>query len=215
MNDASDLAAARRRMIKNDLRGRGIHAQTVLHALERVPRERFIAAGARALAYADQALQIDCEQTISQPYIVAIMTESLRLAGTERVLEIGTGSGYQTAVLAELAAEVFTIERHEQLSSQARTTLVQLGYPNIHFHVGDGSQGWPEHASFDRILVTAATAQCPSPLWEQLVEGGTLVGPFGDPQQQILEVRQKAGGQSKTSAVTPCRFVPLVAGLPG
>src|SRR5688500_9575605 len=181
-----DFPAARHAMIERQLRPRGIRDERVLRALGRIPRERFIPAELAGDAYADGALPIDCEQTISQPVIVALMTEALQLTGQEKVLEIGTGSGYQTALLAELAAEVFTIERHADLSRQAQERLQTLGYKNIHTRIGDGSLGWPEEAPFDRILVTAAAPDCPPALWDQLAEGGILVGPFGPPAEQNL-----------------------------
>jgi protein-L-isoaspartate(D-aspartate) O-methyltransferase len=178
--------------------------------MQRVPRQRFATSSSLAEAYADRALQIDCGQTISQPYIVAVMSESLELIGNERVLEIGTGSGYQTAVLAELAQHVFSMERHEPLSKQANRRLRALGYENYTLRVSDGTVGWPEEAPFDRIMVTAATRECPPSLFDQLREGGLLVGPFGAGDFQSLQVIRKAAGQAQKRVVTGCRFVPLI-----
>src|SRR5687767_5479441 len=153
MSQPTDYQTARRRMLHSQLLDRGIASQRVLAAMDQVPRERFLTGGMQAQAYADRALPIDCGQTISQPYIVALMTEALKLTGEERVLEIGTGSGYQTAVLAELAREVITIERHEELSQRAGQILEELGYGNIVAIAADGTLGWPERAPYDRIIV--------------------------------------------------------------
>ncbi len=197
-------------MVVEQLAERGIRDARVLAAMERVPRERFIDAGQADQAYADRALSIDCGQTISQPYIVGLMTEALSLQGTEKVLEIGTGSGYQTAVLAELAAHVVTIERHGDLSRRAQVVLAELGYHNVTFLVGDGNQGWPALAPYDRIIVTAAAADVPPALVEQLAESGILVIPLGDREGQVLEAVRKVNGRMQASALSGCRFVPLV-----
>lgn len=207
-----DPDAARRAMIEHQLRGRGIRNERVLAAISRVPRERFVPAAMADSAYADSALPIDCSQTISQPIIVAMMTDALQLAGGEKVLEIGTGSGYQAAILAELAAEVFSIERHAELSRQAGEHLASLGYRNVSLRVGDGSLGWPEEAPFDRIIITAGADECPPRLWEQLREGGVLVGPFGPLSDQALYEIHKVAGQPQSRFLTACRFVPLVSG---
>lgn len=199
-------------MVEHQLRARGIRDHRVLDAMRRVPREIFLPPEIADEAYLDCALPIDCQQTISQPIIVAMMTEALQLSGDEKVLEIGTGSGYQTALLAELAAEVFSIERHANLTAQARQRLQQLGYRNISLHTGDGSLGWPREAPFDRIIVTAAGQECPPALWEQLREGGILVGPFGSTVDQTLYEMHKLGGKPKSRVLTGCRFVPLVTG---
>ena len=204
-------AAARRAMIDQQLRPRGIREAHVLAAIESVPRERFVLAPLADDAYSDNALPIDCGQTISQPIIVAMMTEALGLTGREKVLEIGTGSGYQTAILAELAAAVFSVERHGELSRQAGERLSELGYQNIRLRVGDGSLGWPEEAPFDRIIVTAGADECPPPLWEQLAEGGVLVGPFGPLWDQALYEIHKIAGQPQRRFLTSCRFVPLIS----
>ena len=208
---AARLAAARRQMIDGQLRSRGIRDQRVLAAMSRVPRDQFVPPGIVHEAYADSALPIDCDQTISQPIIVAMMTEALQLTGSEKVLEVGTGSGYQTAILAELAARVFSLERHAELSHQAGERLGRLGYQNVSLRIGDGSLGWPEEAPFDRIMVTAGAAECPPALWEQLAEGGVLVGPFGLHAEQALWEIHKIGGQPQRRYLTACRFVPLVA----
>jgi protein-L-isoaspartate(D-aspartate) O-methyltransferase len=206
----NDFAAARRQMVERQLRGRGLRDERVLAAMSKVPREAFVPPAIAYQAYSDNALPIDCEQTISQPIIVAMMTEALQLTGGEKVLEVGTGSGYQTAILAELAAAVFSIERHAELSRQAGERLSQLGYQNVRLRVGDGSQGWPEEAPFDRIMVTAGAAECPPALWEQLAEGGVLVGPFGPLSDQALWEMHKIGAQPQRRYLTACRFVPLV-----
>jgi len=209
--NAINYSTAREEMIERQLRPRGIRDQRVLHAMRRVPRESFVPESIAVEAYLDGALPIDCNQTISQPIIVAMMTEALQLSDDDKVLEIGTGSGYQTAILAELAAEVFSIERHAELRNQAETRLIGLGYKNIHLQTGDGSLGWPDEAPFDRILITAAAPECPTALWEQLREGGILVGPFGSPAEQVLYEMHKIGGQPKSKILTGCRFVPLVS----
>jgi len=206
-----DFAAARAAMIKQQLRARGIRDERVLTAMARAPREAFLPEGIVHEAYQDSALPIDCGQTISQPVIVAMMTEALMLTGSEKVLEIGTGSGYQTALLAELAAEVYSIERHAELAHQAQSRLVDLGYQNVTVRTGDGSLGWPEEAPFDRIIVTAAAEECPPALWQQLTEGGILVGPFGPSAEQALYEMHKIGGQPQSRVLTGCRFVPLVS----
>ena len=210
------LAAARQRMLSLQLLDRGIDSPRVLAAIARVPRERFVPLERLAEAYADRALPIDCGQTISQPYIVALMTQALALAGTEHVLEIGTGSGYQTAILAELAHDVVTLERHAELSHEARARVSGLGYSNVRFVEGDGTQGWPELSPYDRIIVTAYAPAIPRPLWEQLAEGGILVMPLGDADGQVLQAIRKQAGQPAATHLSPCRFVPLVGeALPG
>lgn len=198
-------------MVERQLRSRGIRDERVLKVMSRVPREAFLPREIVHEAYLDCALPIDCQQTMSQPIIVAMMSEALELSGSERVLEIGTGSGYQTAILAELAAEVFSIERHADLTRQAEARLKGLGYRNVELRVGDGSLGWPEKAPFDRMIVTAAARACPPALWEQLVEGGVLVGPFGPAAEQTLYALRKIDDQPETRVLTGCRFVPLVS----
>jgi protein-L-isoaspartate(D-aspartate) O-methyltransferase len=205
------FAMAKQQMLSRDLEARGIESSQVLDAIARVPREEFVPHVFRYAAYDDRALEIDCGQTISQPYMVALMTQALNLGPHDRVLEIGTGSGYQTAVLAELALHVVTVERHTQLSEQARQRLERLGYRNVTFVVSDGSLGWPQEAPYERILVTAATAEMPHRLFEQLAEGGVLVIPLGDAGGQVLYAIHKIGGQPRQIALVACRFVPLVS----
>lgn len=200
----------RQRMLNEQLARRGIR-EPVLTVMGRVPRDRFVPAHYRADAYADCALPIDCGQTISQPYIVALMTEALELTGRERVLEIGTGSGYQTAVLAELAECVVSIERHADLSAEAGRVLRDLGYTNVTLLIGDGTQGCASRAPYDRVLVAAAAHDYPRPLFEQLSEGGLLVIPIGGSHSQILQAIRKRNGEPLVVDLTTCRFVPLVA----
>jgi protein-L-isoaspartate(D-aspartate) O-methyltransferase len=189
---------------------RGISDARVLEALAQVPRERFVPPPARRHAAEDRALAIGEGQTISQPYIVGFMSQELALTGSERVLEIGTGSGYQTAVLAFLARDVFTVERIPLLSLRARAALDGLGIENTRFRVGDGSFGWPDDAPFDRIVVTCAVPAFPSALFAQLAEGGRLLAPIGGEQAQELTVIEKRAGLAVERRVLACRFVPLV-----
>jgi protein-L-isoaspartate(D-aspartate) O-methyltransferase len=199
-------------MVKKQLVRRGIRAPAVLAAMERVPRELFVPAAVAAEAYGDHAVTIDCGQTISQPYIVALMTEALELDGSHKVLEIGTGSGYQTAILAELAGSVISIERHGALSLGARRALEQLGHTNVRLLIGDGTRGYLPEAPFDRIIVTAAAEQVPEPLLTQLAEGGRLVIPLGSERSQVLQVLRKTAGELQTEELANCRFVPLIEG---
>ena len=199
------------RMVAEQIRARGVRDERVLDAMARVPRERFVPEARRAEAYGDHPVAIGHGQTISQPYIVAYMTEALQLAASHRVLEIGTGCGYQTAVLAELAREVFSIEVRPELAARARQTLADLGYTNIHLRTGDGHDGWPEHAPYDRILAAAAPASLPPALADQLVEGGILAIPVGTAYQE-LQVLQKRGTALDTLATLPVRFVPMIKG---
>lgn len=208
---AAKLASAREQMIVEHLGARGIRSSRVLDAMRRVPRERFVGDDFSAEAYDDKALPIGCGQTISQPFIVALMTQALALEGGERVLEIGTGCGYQTAVLAELASEVFTIERHAELADQARVRLHDLGYRNVCLRTGDGTVGWPDAAPFDRVIITAAARECPIALWEQLADGGILIGPFGNSENQVLKSIRWLHGKQHVENLTACRFVPLIA----
>lgn len=200
----------RRLMVQTQISARGITDISVLEAMARIPRHLFIDESQRFRAYDDMALPIGDGQTISQPYIVAKMTELLSLKGNEKVLEIGTGSGYQTALLAELSREVFTVERHKTLSDRSEGVLRGLGYENIHFTVGDGTLGLPQEAPFDRILVTAATPDLPGPLVEQLGKDGIIVAPVGDRISQVLTRGIKKDSSLKREANTPCVFVPLV-----
>jgi len=200
----------RSRMVEEDLRRRGIHDPRVLDAMAAVPRHRFVPEEERPHAYEDRALPLELGQTISQPYMVAYMTQALRVRPTDRVLEIGTGSGYQTAVLARLAAEVLTVERIGDLQGAARDVLEEIGVDNVRFRVGDGTLGWPEHAPYDRILVTAGAPTVPPALRAQLADGGVLVIPVGEPDLQELVAVTRAGDDYHTTALVGCRFVPLV-----
>lgn len=200
----------RRQMIRDQLEPRGINDPGVLEAFSKVPRHLFIAEENRHLAYGDHPLPIGEEQTISQPYIVALMTQSLELQGHEKVLEIGTGSGYQSAILAELTEHVYTVERIEKLSLQAREVHSLLGYKNISYKTGDGAAGWPEKSPFDGILVTAAATEAPPRLLEQLRIGGRMVIPVGNRllQDLLLITREETG--IKEHKLCGCRFVPLI-----
>jgi len=204
-----EFEAERREMVNSQIRARGVREPRVLEAMEKVPRHLFVPEAMQGGAYADEPLPIGEGQTISQPYIVAYMTEAVRLKGGERVLEIGTGSGYQTAVLAEVAREVFTIELIENLSNRAREVLQTLGYGNIRFRAGDGSKGWPEEAPFDAIIVTAAAAEVPRVLEEELGPSGTMVVPVGTGFQELLLIRRMKKGL-KQERLLSVRFVPLV-----
>jgi protein-L-isoaspartate(D-aspartate) O-methyltransferase len=199
------------------LRQRGIHDERVLAAMARVPREEFVAEPYRAHAYDDNPLPIGEGQTISQPYMVAIMLELLDLSPEQTVLEIGTGSGYQTALLAELSRHVYSIERHPALAAQAQTVLDRLGYTNVTLTVGDGTAGLPAHAPYDAIIVSAAAPSLPQSLFEQLREDGRMVVPIGPPEAQLLQLIRKINGRPEVSEETPCRFVPLIGeqGYPG
>jgi protein-L-isoaspartate(D-aspartate) O-methyltransferase len=197
-----------------ELRREGIFDTRVLSAIERVPREAFVPEALRAQAYANTALPISSGQTISQPYVVAYMTQLLELGERMKVLEIGTGSGYQAAVLARLCRRVYTIERHRPLLREAEARFRALGLHNITTRLGDGSKGWPEQAPFERIIVTAAAAQVPETLRSQLADGGIMVIPVGDRHsQEIWRVRREADSYS-IEELLPVRFVPLVEGLP-
>lgn len=197
------------RMVAEQIRARGVRDERVLDALLRVPRETFVPERLRADAHADHPVTIGYGQTISQPYIVAYMTEALRIEPGDRILEIGTGCGYQTAVLAELAAEVFSVEVIPDLAEQARRSLDALGYTNIHIRTGDGYEGWPEHAPYDGILGAAAADAIPPALIEQLAEDAILVMPVGSFHQD-LRVIQKRKGRIEVLATLPVRFVPMV-----
>jgi protein-L-isoaspartate(D-aspartate) O-methyltransferase len=210
MVDANQFKIARWKMVREQLYRRGIGSRRVLAAIYRVPRERFVPGEYRGEAYADRALPIACGQTISQPYRVALMTRALDLHGTEHVLEIGTGSGYQTAVLARLARSVVSVERFDVLSRQAAAILDELGHANVKLVVGDGTEGWPEDAPYDRIIVTAAATKCPPALFEQLREGGNIVLPIGDANEQELQRIRKVNGEPEATILTGCRFVPLI-----
>lgn len=198
----------RRAMVAEQVRARGVSDPAVLAALTRVPRHLFVPERERALAYGDHPLPIGHGQTISQPYIVALMTELSRAKKGDKVLEIGTGSGYQAAVLAELGAEVFSIEIVEPLGERARRTLADLGY-GVRVRVGDGYRGWPEEGPFDAILLTAAPPQVPAPLLAQLKVGGRMVVPVGRNLQELMVLTRKSNGEIETEQILPVRFVPM------
>jgi len=206
-----NFEAAREQMVEEQLRGRGIRDERVLMAMRKVPRHLFVDPTVRDRAYDDSPLPIDADQTISQPYMVALMVEILELRGHERVLEVGTGSGYQTAILAELTAEVYTIERIPALAAQATARLRELGYgARVHARTGDGAQGWTDAAPFDGIVVAAATREVPRPLVEQLAPSGALVLPLGEIDLQGL-ARIRRGKQGlQVDYFGECRFVKLV-----
>ena len=205
----SDLGSERQRMVQEQLMSRGVRDERVLAAMNKVPREEFVPQDSRAASYTDQPLPIGYGQTISQPYIVAFMTEQLRPKPSDRVLEVGTGSGYQAAILAELVAEVYSVEIVEPLAKNAEATLQRLGCKNVHVKIGDGYKGWPETAPFDAIIVTCAPDKVPQPLIDQLRDGGRMVIPVGDRFAQELYLLEKKNGQLKQSATLPVRFVPM------
>ena len=208
--ESERYAALRHTMVKAQLRARGIRDERVLAAMGRVPRELFVSADHWQEAYEDHPLPIGGGQTISQPYIVAFMLEALALDGSEIVLEIGTGSGYQTALLAELALQVYSVERIEALARAAEATVQELGYRNVRVAVGDGSLGLAEHAPFDAIVVSAAAPSTPQALLEQLREGGRMVIPVGPPDAQVLWLARKEDGDAVVTRLEGCRFVPLI-----
>jgi protein-L-isoaspartate(D-aspartate) O-methyltransferase len=206
----SEFADLRSRMVERQLRRRGIHDERVLAAMEEVPREEFVPPEFRDKAYADSALPIGSEQTISQPWIVAAICQALELEGPELVLEVGTGSGYSAAVLSLLAAQVVSVERHEALSSSAAGVLEALGIRNAELLVGDGSLGVPERAPFDGIAVHATAPMPPPALLDQLAEGGRLVVPIAAHEADVLTVLRRRDGKVETEVLGPCRFVPLI-----
>jgi len=205
-----DFAVLRKRMVEEQIIPRGVKNPRVLEAFYKVERHKFIPQDSRESAYADFPVPIGEGQTISQPYIVALMTECLGLTGKEKVLEIGTGSGYQTAILAELAKEVYSIERFVSLAKKAEAVLQEAGYVNIKIKVDDGTLGWPEFSPFDRIIITAASPGIPLPLTEQLNESGKLILPLGENFSQVLTVAEKKKGKLESIQVCGCVFVPLV-----
>jgi len=210
MTRVPDYRLAREKMVKNQLIPRGIKDPGVLMAMGKVPRDRFVEEALAGEAYNDHPLPIGHKQTISQPYIVALMTEALELTGEEQTLEIGTGSGYQTAILAELSRKVFTVERIRALMIKARQTLHELGYNNILFKAFDGTLGWKEHEPYDAIIVTAGSPKVPQPLLDQLADGGRMIIPVGDRySQELIKVTNRKGNYIKEN-LGGCRFVDLV-----
>ncbi len=208
--ERNDYQEKRQSMVERQLRRRGIHDPSVLDAMATVPRHAFVPQHTRQAAYADSALPIGQGQTISQPYVVALMTEAAQIEAGDKVLEIGTGSGYGAAVAAEIAGEVYTIERHRQLADEARRRLEELGYDNVHVIHADGSEGWPAEAPYDAIIVTAAAPDLPEPLIEQLADGGRLVIPEGTRHSQTLVRATRRGDKVHRESLSPVRFVPLV-----
>lgn len=206
------FAVLRQQMVASQLRARGISDQRVLDAFLRVPRHEFIPHPHRDRAYEDYPLPIGDGQTISQPYIVAIMLDALELKPADKVLEVGTGSGYVTALLAELTAQVYSIERHAALAAEAQRVLTALHYTNIEIVVGDGTAGLPAHAPYDAIIVSAATSELPPALLAQLVEGGRMIIPVGPPDSQHLQWIRVQNGHPQISLREACRFVPLIPG---
>jgi protein-L-isoaspartate(D-aspartate) O-methyltransferase len=204
------LSQQRAHMVEQQLRARGIRDERVLAAMAKVPRERFIASADAGNAYGDYPLPIGSGQTISQPYIVAAMVEALEPRPTDHVLEVGSGTGYQAAILGELTAEVWTIERHGELAAKAQQVLSELGYANVHVVHGDGTLGLPQSAPFEKILVAAAAPRIPDSLIEQLADGGRLVIPVGSRLEQQVQVVRKIDQETVVTAHDPCRFVPLV-----
>jgi protein-L-isoaspartate(D-aspartate) O-methyltransferase len=209
-DDKDRYTIQREQMIRTDLRGRGITDPRVLAMMGRIPREAFLTENYHKNAYEDNPLPIGMGQTISQPYIVALMTQSLRLKGEEEVLEIGTGSGYQTAILAGLCRQVWTVERFGELSARAQAVLGRLCIDNVEYAIGDGSEGWPEDRRFDRIIITAAVPEVPEPLDGQLKDGGLMVAPLGDDWTQMLTLIEKKDGRLCRTPLTACRFVRLI-----
>jgi protein-L-isoaspartate(D-aspartate) O-methyltransferase len=206
--DAAGDERARERMVAEQIEARGVNDPAVLAAMRRVPRERFVPEPMRAMAYEDRPLPVGEGQTISQPYIVGLMTELAAVRPGARVLEVGTGSGYQAAVLAELGAEVYTIEIVDPLARTAARTLAAQGYTAVHVRTGDGYEGWPEAAPFDAVIVTAAPPQVPEPLRQQLKEGGRLVVPVGEGAQELKVITRTDTGFSDRT-ILPVRFVPM------
>jgi protein-L-isoaspartate(D-aspartate) O-methyltransferase len=206
----SEYEAARKSMTEMQIHRRGINDEAVLAAMRAVPRHEFVPAEFRRRAYEDAPLPIGEGQTISQPYMVAAMTAALRLSGSERVLEIGGGCGYQAAILGALAKEVITIEYRAELATAAAERLARLGYANVHVHCGDGTLGLAELAPFDAILVAAGAPALPDPLLAQLAEGGRMVVPVGSIENQELQLVERRGDTFRTTVLEPCRFVPLI-----
>lgn len=204
--------SSRERMVEREVEGRGVRDRAVLRAMRQVPRHLFADDALAGQAYKGHALPIGFGQTLTQPYMVARMTETLEAGGGMRVLEIGTGSGYQAAVLARLGCRVFTVERVPELARRARRVLDEIGASNVLVRAGDGSRGWSEYAPYERILVTAGAAEMPGPLLEQLADPGVLVTPLGGEEQDLVVVRRE-NGRDRTESLGPCRFVPLLPGV--
>ena len=209
-SSSTDYDKEREHMVESQLVQRGIKDKRVLDAMRQVPRHLFIPKDMRDLAYCDGPLPIGQGQTISQPYIVALMTELLELTGQEKVLELGTGSGYQAAILSRLVSQVYSVERHAALAEQAEKVFAQLGYDNIVISVGDGTLGWPEHSPYEAIIVTAAAPDVPQPLMGQLADGGRLVAPVGSRWSQVLAKVKRQGETLTKEHLTAVAFVPLV-----
>lgn len=205
-----DWALARQKMVTEQIEARGIRSKFVLNVMRSVPRHYFVDTEFQDQAYADMPLSIGLDQTISQPFIVALMSEKLELTGTEKVLEIGTGSGYQTAILAAIAEKVYTVERYPELSNRAQQILKKCGYQNVFFHVGDGSVGLKEFALYDRIIVTAGAPDIPDELVEQLIEGGKVIVPVGNTRHQNLLLCTKEKNGLIKEKLCGCIFVPLI-----
>lgn len=211
MNEENNFSALRKRMVETQIISRGVKDKNVLEALKKVPRHRFVEPKQYLAAYDDYPLSIGYSQTISQPYIVALMTELLELSSTDRVLEVGTGSGYQTAILAEIAKEVFTIEFLKELSEKSEKLLKELGYKNINFKIGNGYEGWPEFAPFNKIIATAAPENIPEALKEQLEDGGKMVLPVGvSGFDQSLIKLTRAGNDFIRQEICGVSFVPMI-----
>jgi protein-L-isoaspartate(D-aspartate) O-methyltransferase len=208
--EQNGFALSRLRMVKSDLKARGISDSRILRAMEQIPRHLFVPKSYQSQSYSDGPLPIDCGQTISQPYIVALMTQELHVGPDMDVLEIGTGSGYQTAVLAKLAQRVYTIDRFEKLSLSAQSVLDELGINNVEFRIGDGSCGWPEERTFERIIVTAALPEVGEPLMNQLETGGIIIAPVGHSSVQQLVTYEKKENKIKERFVCDVRFVRVI-----
>lgn len=211
-SDHAAYAAQQARMVRTQIQDRGIRDVRVLDAMLGVPRHEFVSEPFREGAYEDHPLPIGCEQTISQPYIVALMLQHLALQPEERILEVGTGSGYVAALLSRICAEVYSVERHAELARTAQERLRRLGYGNVKIRVGDGSLGWAEYAPYDAILVSAAAYEIPPALFAQLREGGRMIVPVGPAFSQELQLVRKLGGKPEVVILEGCRFVPLVEG---
>lgn len=210
MLSKEDYKRLRENMIESHIKSRAIADEGILKAMEKIPRHLFVSEGQRSYAYEDFPLPIGEEQTISQPYMVALMTEALQLKGNEKVLEVGTGSGYQSAILSKLSKEVYTTEKIESLALKAERLFEELGYENIKVKVCDGTQGWAEHSPYDGIIVTAGAPQIPEPLIEQLAKNGRIVIPVGESFSQDLVVGEKIKGKLIKKIICGCVFVPLI-----